>query len=249
MSQFFLLLVLGCTMPEWLENWKQAEMEKRYGTKKPAASSIPEWQADLAEYDDVLNEKLEAGEKTARLHRKIGEAFAYIESFQLCREHLEQALILGEKDPEVHYWHGVCSANLARKFNWKSQYLSEAEQSFLSALRENERFDKAKLQLGLLYFYGFGTNSKYSILGKRVTIDQEQFRDKAIQLLKEYQNYQPEDSRSYFALAAAFSSKGEKNAARMEMQGLLDMLSDLYPDSYQDRDEYQKAWTNLQQLK
>ena len=231
MSQISLLLVLGCSMPQWLESWKQAEMEKRYGTKKPSASSIPEWQADLKDYDDILNEKLEAGEKTARLHRKIGEAFAYIESFQLCRDHLDKALILGENDPEVFYWHGICSANLARKFNWKTKYLKEAEQSFLSALRENSRFDKAKLQLGLLYFYGFGSNSSYSIMGRRVTIDQEQFRDKAIQLLKEYQNYQPEDSRSYFALAAAFSSKGEKNAARREMQDLIYMISDLYPDT------------------
>ena len=73
MSQFFLLLVLGCTMPEWLENWKQAEMKKRYGTKSlqhPVSQRV----ADSAEYDDVLNEKLEAGEKSARLHRKIGEA-------------------------------------------------------------------------------------------------------------------------------------------------------------------------------
>ena len=56
-----------------------------------------------------------------------------------------------------------------------------------------------------------------SILGKRVTIDQEQFRDKAIQLVKNTRTIKSEDSRSTLRWLLPSVPKA-KNAARMEMQ-------------------------------
>ena len=90
----------------------------------------------------------------------------------------------------------------------------DAKNSFLAALNADSRFDKAKLQLGLLYFYGYGKNNEYSVLGRRVTVDQEQFRDKAISLLKEYQTYRNEDTRSYFCPCSRLCIKRPKSSSQ-----------------------------------
>lgn len=235
------------SMPDWLKDWQSKQVEKRYGVK-PDKDKIPEWQQEVKEYEQQIDEKIKAGVKTGKVYRKIGEAFATIESYQLCAENLDKAIDYGYTDPEVFFYKGLCLGNLARRHNWSHKYVKQSEDAFLKVLANDKDFHKARFELGLIYFYGYGKNSTYSVLGDIVTVSQQQFREKAIELITEYRRLAADDPRGYFALAGMHTIMGAKSKAREEMILLTSFLKNEYPDSYASMSEYQQAMKNLAQL-
>ncbi len=245
-----ILLITQCQdVRDWVVEWQQKQIEKRYGPSKSVKKEkIPQWQEDLREYEAELNKKIEAGQKSAKLYRMLGETFADLESYQLCADHLEAAVKLGYTTDDVFYKLGLCYGNLSRSHNWQGDFAKKAEQNLLKVLNLNPQYDRAKFQLGLVYFYGFSKNNRYRVAAEQLTISQTRFRQKAIKLILEYQNVAPGDHRSYFALAGMYKIIGRLENAQSQMQRLIQTLERENPKTYAALDIYQKARDNLRQL-
>lgn len=243
----FSLSITACDS-NWFSNWRQKQLEKRYGAENINRDNIEEWGEDLAEYREEALKKIKAGEQTGRLYRRIGESYAKIQSFELCTENLEQAVRFGSTDAETFAWLGSCYANLAKTHNWQFEYAGKAEKNLLKSLNLNPDQSGPLFQLALVYFYGMGSNNRYRVLDDYITVKQSDYRSKAIELLQRSQNLEPERSRSYFALAGMYRLTGKDGAAAAQMRRLTAMLKELYPDSYAGREEYINAVKNLQEL-
>ncbi len=247
-ASWFFFLFFGCSLPSWLKKWQKEYLEKRYGTKIPSKEEIAEWEKEVLEYEEEIERKIRAGMKAGLLYRKIGEAYMEFKMFPLCIKNLKKAIEFGYTEADVFFSLGLCQANWARIHNWKYELVKEAEETFLKILNLYPRYSKAKFQLSLLYFYGFGSNNPYRVLNTYLTIPQIEFRKKAISLMKEYQREMPQDHRSYFALAGYYRILGENELAKRELKKLIALLEEKYPESYQDLEIYQKAQRNLQIL-
>lgn len=243
-----LVTLAGCgKAPEWLTNWQQKQIEKRYGTKV-SEPTIEKWQKEAKDFESEIEKKVNAGSRAAIYYRQLGMAFAEYESFSQCTENLGKAIELGIYDAEVFYYKGLCEANLAQRHNWQYEYALEAEKSFLKALNVDEKFGKPKYQLGIIYFHGMGRNNRYRVLDDYITVNQEDYRVKGIELMQEYVSEFPGDLKGYFAISQMYAIQGEKNKAREALQQLLLAIEKESPQDFQKREDYKQAQQNLNLL-
>ena len=247
------LFASNCLWDSWddfkksVNEWQKEEIKKRYGSNH-GESQIPEWQEELREYEEVLDEKIKASVSLGKIHRKLGESFAEIGSFEKCIEHLQKSLSHGILETEVFYTLGLCQGNLAQRHNWNYKYAQKAEKTFLKVLNLDPYYEKAKYQLGLIYFYGFRKNNRYRVLNSYITVSQKQYEDKALNLLREYKVKVPDDYRVYFALTNIYKIIGKLPSAKAQMQHFISMIQKKYPDNYQSIKEYKSAIQNLSLL-
>ncbi len=237
---------------KWIEDYRKKQIVKRYGEKAVSREQIEDWQKEVMKYRAKVEEKIEAGQKAGKLYRLIGESFAKIESYQLCAENLENAVAYGYHSAEVFYWLGVCYGNLAKTHGWDYEYTEKAEKNFLKSLALPDKklgvYIKSKFQLALLYFYGFGSNNPYRVNADFIQPSQMEFRNQAVRLMTEYQNDDPGDVKSYFALAGMHKIMGNIPSAAAEMDELMRYLEKKFPKQYQKIPEYQKAKQNYSLL-
>ena len=247
-------IFVGCIWNSWsefqqsLKDWQKKQMQRRYGSAYIDKEKIPKWQEEIKKYEKVIDEKIKASSHLAQIHRKLGESFAEMASYQKCIQHLEEAIQLGAHNADVFYKRALCKGSLAQKNNWSYPLTKQAEESFLALLNLDPNYEKAKLQLGLIYFYGFGKNSRYRVLDDYITITQKQYREKALNLLLRYKNKAPDDHRVYFALTNIYKIIGKTSSARTQMQDLINMLKKKHPENYQEIKEYRSALQNLSLL-
>ncbi|MDH5720685.1 MAG: hypothetical protein OEZ13_08725 [Spirochaetia bacterium] len=246
------LLLSSCQWEDvknWVLNWQKKEIERRYGKSSELNSGkIPEWQEEIREYENIINEKVEAGAKAGHLYRKIGESYALMSAFELCIENLNKAISMGYTDADVFFSLGICQANLSRKHNWNHSHAKEAEKSFLKCLNLDNGFDKAKFELSLIYFYGFSKNNPYRVLSGYLTIEQIEYQKHAVTLMNEYQFHRPDDQRSYFALSGMHKIMGNISLSIKSLEDLKTHLESEYPKEYHNLDVYKKAVENISLL-
>ena len=250
LKSLYLVLLLsfltGCNnMPDWLKNWQKKQIEKRYGKTSTSSGQLQEWEESVREYEEQMNEKIKASTNAGKIYRKLGESYGQLEQFQLCVKNLEKAIELGYTIPEVFYGKAICEGNLARRHAWDREMTLNAEKGFLKVLNLNPDFEKAKYSLSLIYFHGFGKSTPYSIAEDIITISQSRFREKAVNLMKEYQLREPEESTSTFALSGFYSKMGLKDLARAQLNQLMAMIRKSIPSTYATDETYKKALQNL----
>mgnify|MGYP002144829606 CR=1 FL=1 len=152
---------MGCEIGSCYKEAKEKHLEKRYGNRPAGKDQLADWEKEITGYEKVINEKIDAGIKTGKVYRKLGESYALMESYELCIKNLNKAVEYGETVADVFYWQGLCYANLARVNNWQSDYAHQAEQAFLKALNLDKTLNKAKYELALMYYAGFAKNNQY----------------------------------------------------------------------------------------
>lgn len=243
-----IMFFLGCQeTKDWLMSWQQKQVEKRYG-KVNKREKLPDWQKEVIQYESVIDEKIQAGINAAKVYRKLGEAYAEFEMFRLCEINIKKAIGLGLHQPEVLFQLGLCQGNQASSLNWPKDKTRESAETFIKVLNKNPKFDKAKYELALIYFYGFTRQNRYSILSDVVTISQRKLRKKAILIMKEYQLLKPEDKRSYFALAGFYIITNFRADAMKQMQSVMVLLQKLHPKSYNQNPSFIQAKANYNQV-
>ncbi len=251
MKRFFILaamlLLASCKeLPQGLKDWQQKQIQKRYGSQyDPNPEKIPEWQEDLLDYEEEIEEKIEAADKAGRLYRKIGESYASVEMFDLCIENLNRAIELGYTIPDVYYSLGLCQGSRARQHNWTPAYVKEAEETFLKVLHLSPGYEKAKYQLSILYFYGFSRVQPYRVRHTSFNVSQAQYREHALELMTNYQKMVPDDPDSYFALGGYYSIAGQNEQAADQYRRVMNLFIRQYPKSYQNLPAYNQAAQNL----
>ncbi|MES0488776.1 MAG: hypothetical protein ABUK01_02220 [Leptospirales bacterium] len=257
MGKYFVLILMliftmsftACATPEWLANWQKKQVNKRYGPDSEQSSDqVEDWEEQVLVYEKEINKKIKAADNAARLHRKIGETYAKVGMYEKCITELEQAIVLGYTDPEVFFTLGLCQGNLAKMHNWEKQKSIQAEQTFLKVLNLNSNFHKAKFQLGIIYFYAFGMQSRFSIEYGDNHIERSRFRKKAIDLIVEYQRKVPDDAQSYFALGGIYNFLNMPNQASNQYSSLIHQLQKNYGSDVEKKPEYKQAISNLNKI-
>lgn len=240
----------GCEkLPENVKQWQQKQLKKRYGSAyQPDSDKIEDWEKDVLKYEKIIDEKIKAGEQASKLYRKLGESYGEVGMHEKCVENLTKAINLGFTTPEVFYTLGNCQGSLARKHNWNRQLTIKAEKSFLKALNLDKKYYPAIFQLGLIYYYGFGSSNKYSILYGNRNIETEHFRAKGLSLIQKYSKYEPDDVQVKFALGGIYHRQGKKAMATEQYQQAVRSLIKNFPDTYQKMPEYEQAMQNIAQI-
>jgi len=215
------LATMGCEIKACYQEAKDKHLEKRYGQKPASKEQLTEWEKEIAGYDKILNEKIDAGIKTGKVYRKLGESYALMESYELCIKNLDKAAEFGETVAEVFYWQGLCYANLARVHNWDAAQAKKAEQAFLKALNLDKTMNKVKYELAVMYYAGFSRNNQYRVLNDNITVSQQQFQDKAIELMQEFKSIEPDQAKAYFFLSGLYKERGEMADAKRELRDLM----------------------------
>ena len=232
----------------WAKEWQKKQIKERYGSGHVDKDQIEKWEKQIIEYEEVIDEKIKASNHLGSIHRKLGEAYAELGSYEQCIEHLKKSLKYGHLKDDVFFTLGLCEGNLAQKNNWDHKYTKKAEKTFLKVLNLNPQYHKAKFQLGLIYFFGFGKNNRYRVLNEYITVKQKDYRKKSIRLLEEYQALVEGDPRVYFLLSKIYKIMGKTERAISETKDLIKILEKKYPDNYKDTNEYRSAAQNLESL-
>lgn len=232
---------LGCEAKSCYQEAKEKHLEKRYGTRPASKEQLESWEKEIAAYEKIINEKIEAGIKTGKVYRKLGESYALMESYELCIRNLDKAVEYGEAVAEVFYWQGLCYANLSRVHNWQPETARKAEQAFLKALALDPTMNKVKYELAVMYYAAFTRNNQYRVLNDVLTVTQEQFQEKAIELMQEYKSIEPDQAKAYFFLAGLYKQRGELDAAKRELQQLMAFIEKNNKTGYRRNPDYLRA--------
>ncbi|HRP70069.1 MAG TPA: hypothetical protein PLY93_11100 [Turneriella sp.] len=241
-----LISTMGCEIKTCYQEAKEKHLEKRYGHKPVSKEQLADWEKEIEGYSKIINQKIDAGIKTGKVYRKLGESYALMESYDLCIQNLDKAAEYGEAVAEVFYWQGLCYANKARVNNWQADYARKAEQAFLKALNLDKTMNKVKYELAVMYYAGFARNNQYRVLNDTLTVSQQQFQDKAIELMQEYKSVEPDQAKAYFFLAGLYKERGELAEAKREMRDLMAFIEKNNSMSYKRNLDYQRAATYLQ---
>lgn len=239
---FFLsLFTMGCEVSTCYQEAKEKHLEKRYGHRPASKEQLADWEKEIEGYAKIINEKIDAGIKTGKIYRKMGESYALLESYDLCIKNLQKAVEFGQTDADVFYWQGLCYANMARVNNWDYDQVRKAEQAFLKALNLDKTMNKVKYELALMYYAGFARNNPYRVLNDTLTVSQRDFQDKAISLMQEYKSVEPDQAKAYFFLAALYKERGEIPQAKQEMQSLMAFIEKNNSTGYNRNVDYIRA--------
>lgn len=241
-------LTMGCEIKSCYQEAKEKHLEKRYGTRPVSKDQLESWEKEIAGYEKVINEKIEAGIKTGKVYRKIGESYALMESYELCIRNLDKAVEYGEAVAEVFYWQGLCYANLSRVHNWQPETARKAEQAFLKALALDATMNKVKYELAVMYYAAFTRNNQYRVLNDVLTVSQQQFQEKAIELMQEYKTVEPDQAKAYYFLSGLFKERGELAEAKRELQQLMAFIEKNNKTGYRRNPDYLRAEEYMKNL-
>ena len=247
------ILIQGCFFEKlWynITNIQKDSIRNRYNdsiSKDP--DKIAEWEAEVKEYEAIIDKKIEAANKAGKLYRKIGESYAYFHQYNLCIKNLENAILLSNNNTEIFYTLGLCYGNLANKHNWKYEYSKKAEENFLKVLNLLPNHNKAKFQLGIIYLYGLGSNNQYRVLNDYITVDQKDFVQKAAQLLEAIKKEEPNNIKVYFELARCYQIQKKISLGIQLMEEVIELIKDTNYKNYKNLESYQIATKNLMVLK
>ncbi|MFO1472171.1 MAG: hypothetical protein U1F27_14180 [Turneriella sp.] len=233
--------VMGCEIGSCYKEAKEKHLEKRYGNRPAGKDQLADWEKEITGYEKVINEKIDAGIKTGKVYRKLGESYALMESYELCIKNLNKAVEYGETVADVFYWQGLCYANLARVNNWQSDYAHQAEQAFLKALNLDKTLNKAKYELALMYYAGFAKNNQYRVMSDVLTVTQQQYQEKAMELMREFKAVEPDQAKAYFFLSGLHKERGENTEAKRELTDLMEQLKKNNKTGYAKHPDYLRA--------
>ena len=256
---FSLLFLYRCSVADingfWvytknkITTYQENNLKERYGYPVKNNAKLEEWELEIKEYEKFIEEKIKVADKTGKLYRKIGESYAYSYQYKLCTKNLEQAINYNEINADVFYLLGLCYGNLAQRNNWDFTYTKKSEEAFLKVLNLDPKYQKVKLELGLIYLNGFGKNNKYRVLDEYITVTQKDYVKKALSLLEESLQENNYILKTYFALATAYQILDNIPAAINITEESLKVMEKKDPKNYKKNKEYEIAQLNLLTLR
>ncbi len=231
-----------------LNKWQAEQIKTRYHSGSFPKDNVFKWEKEVLKYKKEIELNIIATDNLGRVYKQLGLYYAHVGSYKQCTRSLESALSYGAFSIRIYYTLGLCYGHIANQNNWDYTYVKKAEKAFLKVLHNDPTFHKAKLKLGMLYFYGLSRNNQYQILNDHVTVTQKNYRLHALKLVLEYQTYFPEDKDAYFILANIFQANGDRTQARLQLLNLFNKLKKAYPNNYKTQKVYQQVKANLDQL-
>lgn len=244
----FLLMVFSLSSCDAVKNWQKDYLAKRYGTAQDSKQQIEKWQEEAAEYQKEVEKKIVTAKKAAAVHHSLANAFAAQEAWQLCVNNLQQAIVFGDNGTQTLFDLATCQGNLARSKNWDYKLTRETENTLLSILEKDPTSVQARYRLALVYFYGYGQNSRYRVLSQVLTVEQKDFQKKAMSLLQEAAKLDAHNSRVFHLIAVIYSAWGERQSSLDALNQEINILRQENPDTYSNGAQYKQALKSIETL-
>jgi tetratricopeptide (TPR) repeat protein len=185
-----LLIILGGCGDTATEYFKRASKYARKG--KPE-----DWERAIKEYEKIITLKIEAYDRVAYLHRRLGDLFLEREMFKKAEEHYLAALEILPNVPEIHCSLGIVYANLGIT---EPHYFDKAIRSYEKAILLRPDYARPYYGVGLVYFYKKG------------------LRKKGIERLQKAIELSPEYVEAHVALGQMYYEEGEFEKAIREYE-------------------------------
>jgi tetratricopeptide (TPR) repeat protein len=131
----------------------------RYEDERPSEEKIAEWQRDIRRFESLLNEKVDAADGAANLHKLLAEEYARLEMWGLALEEYEHVLEYEPANAVVLYSAGVAASQFALsrpRLEAETEYLLRSRRYHERAIDINPGYPDPYMALGVLFFYELG---------------------------------------------------------------------------------------------
>jgi len=125
----------------------------------PSADRIQELEETIAEYEEIVNQKVEASLRQASYLKLLSQEYVRYELYGPALETLEKALLIEPRNQVLHQLAGVSAAYLAKaqaRPEVRATYLSMAEQFYKMSLEIDPNYRDGLYALGTLYHFEMG---------------------------------------------------------------------------------------------
>ena len=122
----------------------------------PSTDRIQELKETIAEYEEIVNQKVEASLKQPSYLKLLAQEYMRYELYGPALETLEMALLIEPRNQVLHQLAGVCAAYLAKaqaRPEVRAAYLSMAEQFYKMSLEIDPNYQDGLYALGTLYHF------------------------------------------------------------------------------------------------
>lgn len=236
-----ILLLSSCEMAQSVKEWQKEYLSQRYKGEAQSPQQIEDWQKEAQKHQKEMEDAVKAAKNASSVYRSLANTFARQEAWQLCVSHMQKAIEFGNANSNTLLDLATCQGNLARSKNWQLELTRQAENTLLSILSTEPDSVRARYQLAIVYFYGFGLNNPYRVLSKVLTIEQKEFQKQAMTLLQQAANLDSQNDRVFHLMAVIYSAWGEKQNSVEALNQEIEILRQKYPKDYTSTAEYKQA--------
>jgi tetratricopeptide (TPR) repeat protein len=156
-SAFLLATIPACSREESsLINSIIRLSPARYEDELPSDEKIAEWKRDVERFEAVVEEKINAADRAASLHKLLAEEYSKLEMYGLALEEYEEVLQYEPSNFVVLYSAGVSASQygLSRPNPGEiREYLERAARYHQRAIEINPGYREPYLALGILYYH------------------------------------------------------------------------------------------------
>ena len=120
--------------------------------KSSGSDDIKELQEDAAEYEDLLDEKVDAAHRLGLIYQKLGNRHLERKAWVAAVDSYEKAIGYGNEAPIIHYSLGIAYANQGEA-TMNSRDIKKAEYHYRKAAKMKPDYIDPKYGLSILLFY------------------------------------------------------------------------------------------------
>ena len=125
----------------------------------PSRERIDELKAIIAEYEQIVGEKVYAAVKQASYLKLLAQEYLRHELYGPALETIEEAILIEPRNQVLHQLAGVCAAYLAKaqaRDEMRVHYLIMAERFYTASLEIDPNYRDGLYALGTLYHFEMG---------------------------------------------------------------------------------------------
>lgn len=208
------LLLLGSCQDgdnRFLGELTRMEEAGEYGGSEPSEERIEELEGQIAEYRDIVEEKVEAAGQLGTYHKMLGVAYMDQRMYGLALEQFEEAIRIQPENPILFYYAGVSAARMAKSTlddQDQAELYGDAEEYYLRSVELDPGYHRANYALGVLYVFELDRPVEARPYLERIIEDQSQ------------------NTRARMVLARSYAVTGEVERAAEIYDEVVEMATD-----------------------
>ncbi len=215
-------LLFACSNDPRMDALLQMEQPSEFAT---SPERIQELKETIAEYEEIVNQKVEAALKQASYLKLLAQEYMRFELYGPALETLEEALLIEPQNQVLHELAGVCAGYLAKaqaRPETRAAYLAMAEQFYKLSLEIDPNYQDGLYALGNLYHFELARHLE------------------AVRVLETLLDRSPTHVGALFVLARAHAALGNIDDAVSAYDRIIESVA--------DRDVAEQARRNRQLL-
>ena len=211
---FIVLSLVSCKKrghPDLLERMKLMEDDGGSSLDLENKERSEQLEKDILYFSDILNKKIEAGDKLGTYYKLIGLKYLDYSMYFLALEAFERALEIYPENPNILCYAGLASSRLGKTAGSDSEeeeFLAKGVRYYRASLSFKGDFSPSLYGLAIVYVY---------------ELDQPEL---AIPLLETYNKIQKSSMKGRFLLAAAHFAMGNRDLALDIYNYIIDKSTD-----------------------